>query len=379
MQQAHIRALCVSAAQTFAFDTAPELPGAPGPHPRPRLGLRNAIALGTRFASSAICLTALLVVLLPHAASATDICTEYLENYLGDPRWEQECLAWLEAQAAARSAQANAMAFSAASQTASATSSGRVLLFEGALDLGLTGIGRATVTGTGVASVNDGIFLETLQIHSANVGGTTIIPITDPVVTAGGLQSIRATVALGAGTLSITTSSLLPILLDNTLPVPGRIRQCLFNPGCATFAETPLTLSETRGVGLGGTIARIAPPRISLVGAPWTIQTASVVGPVAGGGSTTFLAFGFVHGPFSFTFSAAATTNGVGGAIQFVTPVRIERLGEQPIAGFARSLIQFVPEPQLGILTAVPAFLLALLGRRKARRRPDAIPVQPSA
>lgn len=39
-----------------------------------------------------------LVASAASAASATDVCTEFLTEHLGDPAWEQQCLDWLKQQ-----------------------------------------------------------------------------------------------------------------------------------------------------------------------------------------------------------------------------------------------------------------------------------------
>jgi hypothetical protein len=192
---------------------------------------------------------------------------------------------------------------------------------------------------------------------------------------------VRAAATLGAGTFRIDLfgASSLPEITSGRVPVHGALRLCLFYAGCDSGSLTvPLTTAGERGVGLGGgTIATgYIPPRISLIGAPWTIRTASLRVPTAAPtfnetvlpASTTVFSFGWLHGPLSFTYSAASTWNGEGGAVQLVTPARVLGLSEVPAGGFAQLRLHFVPEPGRLLLWAALALGVALMGH--ARRLP---------
>lgn len=264
---------------------------------------------------------------------------------------------------------------------AAAPSRAAVMEWSGELSLGLGAVQTFGSTATGVATLNDGLALETLAL-SGGLEASTVIPISDPIVTAGGLVSVRASASLGAGTFRFDPFGAggLPELTEG-LPLRGALRLCLFYTGCNSGSLTvPLTRHGTRGVGLGGpTIVKgTLPPRISLVGAPWTLHTASVLLPTdvptfndtALPASTTAFAFGTLHGPLSFTWSAAATWSSAGGSIQLVTPVRVLGLAEVPVGGFGRLSLHFVPEPTRGLVWTAAALAAAVLGL--ARLRPAA-------
>ena len=249
-----------------------------------------------------------------------------------------------------------------------------VMEWSGELSLGLGAIDVFAGTATGLATLNDGLALETLALPGG-LHASTVVPVTDPIVTAGGVVSVRASASLGAGTFRLDPFGAggLPELTQSRLPLRGELRQCLFYAGCNSGSLTvPLTSHGTRGAGLGGAtiVTGTLSPRISLVGAPWTIHTASVLLPTdvptfndtALPASTTALAFGTLHGPLSFTWSAAGTWSGAGGSVQLVTPVRVLGLAEVPVGGFGRLALRFVPEPARGLLWAAAALAVAVPG-----------------
>lgn len=276
------------------------------------------------------------------------------------------------------------------SAAAPATGRASVMEWSGELSLGLGGFELLAATGTGLATLNEGLALE----HLALPGGlhaSTIVPITDPIVTAEGVVSVRASASLDAGTFRIDPVGTggPPELTGSRLPLRGSLRQCLFYAGCNSGALTvPFTSRGTRGVGLGGTIVTgTLPPRISLLGDPWTIHTASVLVPTdvptfndtALPASTPVFAFGTLHGPLSFTWSAAATWGGEGGSVQLVTPVRVLGHEQVPVGGFGRLSLRFVPEPARLLAWASSALAVGALAiarlepvRSRARRRPCA-------
>ena len=59
--------------------------------------------------------------------------------------------------------------------------------------------------------------------------------------------------------------------------------------------------------------------RLSVFGAPWTVATATLPVETTSGASFELTARGSAHGPFSLTQSTALP----GGAVSFVTPMRI--------------------------------------------------------
>ena len=99
---------------------------------------------------------------------------------------------------------------------------------------------------------------------------------------------------------------------------------------------------------------------ISIEAAPWTVGTAYVPISTLNGSSLSIPSSGFVHGPFSFTGSAAL----VGGELKLVTPVIVRSPeGIHPLTSFATIDIRFVPEPGVGLLLIAGVVGLLVLGR----------------
>jgi hypothetical protein len=155
--------------------------------------------------------------------------------------------------------------------------------------------------------------------------------------------------------------------------VTGLAQLCVIASNCGVTIPIPLTINGTQGVGLGGgltvnTFATSANAfKVSLVGAPWTLGTASVTAiPTDNGGTSTATARGFVHGPVSGT-SNTATGSGV---IQVVTPVRVTTTLNPPnnvLAVLGILKLQLVPEPGLILLLGSGIAGLVLLGRGRYR------------
>jgi membrane protease YdiL (CAAX protease family) len=228
-----------------------------------------------------------------------------------------------------------------------------------------------SITGAGVAEVlgSSGAALRTLRLDGG-IEGTALVPITDPVVTAGGLAAVALEAQLGSGTLHPffpPASPVAPQLTRAVLPVRGRLRHCFLNPTCMNTIEVPLDTTTPQGsfgVGVGGIATRdpLGAQRVSLVGAPWTVRTAVLELSTTAGGSAFVGASGFVHGPSSFTGSTAL----VGGALQLVTPVVVSSLGGSvPATGFVRLDIRFVPEARRFVALCVGALVLLLLAFRR--------------
>jgi len=229
-------------------------------------------------------------------------------------------------------------------------------------DLAITGAGVAKVLGP------PGAALHTLRLDGG-ISGTQLVPVTDPIVTAGGLAAVRLEAQLGAGTLGPffpIASPTAPQLTRGVLPVRGNLRHCILNPTCMNAVEIPLdttTPQGSYGVGVGGIATRdpLGAQRVSLLGAPWTVRTAHLTLPTTAGGSVVLGASGFVHGPYSFTGSTAL----VGGALQLVTPIAVSSLGGSASAsGFARLDILFVPEPRRFAALCAGALVVSLLAPR---------------
>jgi membrane protease YdiL (CAAX protease family) len=237
------------------------------------------------------------------------------------------------------------------------------------------GLPDVAFPGSGVAGVNlagRGFALTSLRL-AGGITGSTAIPLTDPEVTAW-FQSVRASPKLGTGSLRPFSPSAPPgevQLTQNTLPVRGSVRLCLFYSNCSSAVALPLTVDGGRtGLGVGGswTVGGFGTLRISMEAAPWTPRTASVAVTTESGDTSGVPAAGWIHGPYSLATTAALT----GGAISLVTPIRIDFLGGQQIPGFGRLTLRFVPEPDRLPLLAVGIAGLFFLGRNciHPRQRP---------
>jgi hypothetical protein len=228
-------------------------------------------------------------------------------------------------------------------------------------------------TGTGVATLNGSGgtgHLDTLGV-AGGITGSTTIPLTDPDNAS--LVTLVVTARLGTGSLS-GVSGAPPLTGTPTIPVPGLAKLCLVLANCVSTIPIPLTVNGSVGVGIGGqvTVNGFATTpnavKISLLGAPWTLGTASVTAiPTDNGGTSTATAMGFVHGPASGT-SNTATGSGV---IQVATPVRVVTSLNPPnnvlaIIGIVK--LKMVPEPGLMLLLGSGIAGLVLLGRDRLGR-----------
>ena len=250
------------------------------------------------------------------------------------------------------------------------------------------------VLGGGVATVNNssGVLpahLSTLRLKGSRGGisGTVTVLITDPETEGNGIAAVIVAARAGTGTFGGISGAVAStgVLTRNQLPVRGVSKICLITTTCGAFLELILTQPTTVngvpgsaivGVGVGGLITvggGTATIRISLQGAPWTINTVSAVDHIETVlGNTTFVTKtvkGFAHGPTSATSSSTAAVSGV---VQIVTPVQIVtnlQLGtNQKLSGSISLLIHFVPEPGLLVLLGSGVVGLALLGSRRMRK-----------
>jgi hypothetical protein len=234
---------------------------------------------------------------------------------------------------------------------------------------------RARIEGTGVATLNGsgaGAALETLAL-AGGIAGSDIVPVTDPIVSNGGLVAMRLSARVGSGALrpfQPAASLSMPQLTENALPVRGEARLCMLTLTCGAGIALPLHLETPQasvGLGVGGALYIHPSPtlRHTVLGAPWTVRTALLSVPTPEGGTATAFASGFAHGPLSLTGSTAQS----GGAVQLVTPLVVE--GSQGIelpTGFARLTLHFVPEPD-ALLVLPPSIALLAAGARRRRRR----------
>ncbi len=271
-----------------------------------------------------------------------------------------------------------ALAFGIAAQANAA-----VVKWSGSLKVELGTLPPVVSTGTGLATVNGsggGSHLDTLQFDGGIVGNGTV-PVTDPDVTAVGITEVRVIDAgMGAGTFgpfSGTGNGGPFATSQNTLPLSGSARICLFFEGCdSMFLQIDLMGLSPGGasatVGVGGilTLGRYAGIRVSVINNPWTVGTRAISNiPTDNGGSTTYTAMGFVHGPASGGASSAALTSAV---INVITPQEVETLdipgNNARIALFTRLEIHVIPEPGLMLLLGSGVVGLAVIGRHRMRK-----------
>jgi hypothetical protein len=246
------------------------------------------------------------------------------------------------------------------------------LNWEGTLSIEVLGFPPLAVTGGGVSTLNgpgDGVFLETLRIAASRggVAGSAMFPITDPVVQASGIASLRASASLASGSLApISGGSGATPLTRGVLPVRGLVKVCLLSKNCTNYL--PLLFTQpagagpgagVKGVGVGGlvTVGGTERLRFSIEGAPWTLHTATVSVAGAGGGQIPIFASGFVHGAASLTGSTGLP----GGALQLVTPIRVRSNQGSDFAAFGRLGVRFIPEPGVSLLLAAGCFGLGVL------------------
>jgi hypothetical protein len=250
--------------------------------------------------------------------------------------------------------------------------SAKAIDWHGTLNLELWG-GQAMdpIVGSGVATVNDSsgsAHLSTLRL-AGGITGSGTIPVTDPYST-GQVKSVRGSqIALGTGTLTGVSGA--PPLGQNTLPVAGFMRVCLFQANCVT--NLPLNLTANNGAtghGVGGllTLGGNGSIRISLEFAPWTLTTVTGLNQTVKGGFKTLSRVGFVHGAGS-TASSTASDSGV---IQLIAPQQVDTIGvagnNTKVALFSTMTLHFIPEPGLLLLIASGAVGLGLLGRSRLKK-----------
>jgi hypothetical protein len=216
----------------------------------------------------------------------------------------------------------------------------------------------------------------------------TVLPVTDPIVSNGGIVSVRLTNVRGrsdgidgpqgaAGVLNPISgaiqSAITPAGGLGAITTTGMVRICLGSVGCGL--ALPLEVGATvNGVAVGGgvggllTIGGVGAIRISILGAPYTVKTITAFNRTNNGQIETFTEKGFAHGPLS----ATSSTGQVSGVLQVVTTNHVSTVGvpgNSDISGqFSRILVHFIPEPGLLLLLGSGAAGMALLGRKRIRK-----------
>lgn len=231
----------------------------------------------------------------------------------------------------------------------------------------------------GVAVVNPvvgGEQLVSLQVGRIFFGDSDPVPFTTPSVTAlVKSYDLRDVSGQGGFFFDLSHAATSPAkLTQNTLPIAGIARICLFFSGCLSdfTLEVNLTENATRGIGIGGTIIAstpITPTPLTLTfhHQPWQLAPATLLQSTASG-LATVMATGYVRGPLSNTSTAAK----VGGTIQLIAPSQVYTQGvpggkSDTQALFTRMTLHFVPEPGSLLLLGPGAAGLALLGYRRMR------------
>ena len=261
------------------------------------------------------------------------------------------------------------------------------------ISLQFSNLSRAAATDTGIGVTTISTSGGGAHLNTITLGGipglsiNTILPVTDPIVSNGGIVSIRLTKVRGAidvagpqnnpgvlnpisGAIRSTTT---PAGGLGTVPSTGMVRLCLLAVGCA--ANLPLVVGKTingvaQGGGVGGllTIGQLGTIRVSIVGAPYTVKTVTAFNRTNNGAIQTFTDKGFAHGPLSNT-SSTGQTSGVLQVISASHTTVVGVPGNSDISGlFSRVLVHFVPEPDLLLMLGSGAVALAWLGHRRLRR-----------
>jgi len=244
------------------------------------------------------------------------------------------------------------------------------------MQLGFEPLQTATITG--LATVNasaGGNHLVTLKLDPMDpvVVGTIVFTNLDVALKVKSLQLLDAEIK-GGTLFDLSGAKTNPgNLTQNTMPMAGLARVCVFVPGCAEFLDIPFTENGTRGIGLGGTVTAATASSslsFSLINAPWQIATATLFQQTTTSGVTiTVTHKGYAHGPLLATSSTALT----GGVIQLVSPTQLYNTGipggnHDTVALFTTLTVTFLPEPGLLLLLGSGVVGLALLGRSRIRK-----------
>jgi hypothetical protein len=242
---------------------------------------------------------------------------------------------------------------------------------------------QASATATGVATLQTSsaasLHLSTITLTGQSL--TAVIQPTDPsaapVSTV--VFDLRQRPDLQGGGVIGNLSGALGgegALTPRTLPVTGGVTLCYFAGYTPCIAQLNLPLGATSaslriGQGVGGllTIGGTGTIRISLVGAPYTVDTVSAVARTPEGLIEVHTAQGFAHGPASSTSSTAQTS----GVLQIVTATHTTVVGpgDKDLSGMlSHTLVHIVavPEPGLLLLFLSGAGFVALLGVRRRGR-----------
>jgi hypothetical protein len=253
-----------------------------------------------------------------------------------------------------------------------ASQSGAAILgLVGGLSISVAGLNPITFYGGGGALVNGsggGGHLDSLSLAGGTFAGTAFLAVTDPA--ASPISALQASGTNGSGAFFGPPGSTSGVF-GGIMPVQGQAIVCLYTPLC-NFVNLVVPFTQTgQGIGVGGTVYAPGVIGFTVVGAPWTINTAAAVsGPItttASNPDVVGTVMGFAHGPLSGGLSSAAANSGV---VQLVTPAQvftnIGPSGKLPVFGILT--LHFVPEPGTLLLLGSGVAGLALIGRKRMSR-----------
>jgi len=247
-------------------------------------------------------------------------------------------------------------------------------------------IKEVSANGTGVAIANGSSGpLNTLQLTRPFAKITETVTATTPGIGIDEIrfQGVRINPSLAGPKGSpgkfapILAAAKSMVLTKSTLPAAGTIRLCNLS-GCPS--SVPVKLTQTNmgvalGPGVGGTFMAtgMSNTMVTVMGAPWTVNTTTVSYQTKLGGVGTIMDAGTAKGPLGMTGTTLNLTSmGMGGTLQLVSGIQTTCAGcggnNSPSGQIARLTIHFAPEPGLLVPLAAGAVGVALLGRSRVRR-----------
>jgi hypothetical protein len=247
-------------------------------------------------------------------------------------------------------------------------------------------IKEVSASGTGVAIANGSTGpLNSLQLTQPFAKITETVTATTPGIGIDEIrfQGVRINPALAGAKGSpgvfapILAAAKSMSLTKNTLPAAGTIRLCNLSgcPGSVPVKLTQTNMGVAIGPGVGGTFMAtgMSGTMLTVMGAPWTVNTTTVSYRTKSGGIGTFMDAGTAHGPLGMTGTTLNQTSmGMGGTLQLVSGILTTCAGcagnNSPSGQIAKLTIHFAPEPGLLVPLAAGAVGVALLGRSRVRR-----------
>ena len=220
------------------------------------------------------------------------------------------------------------------------------LAFTGSLAVKISGLDPVEIAGAGTATINgssSGGHLNQLFVPAAAFATAAfVLPVTDPA--AFPIGGVQVTAANGPGNFAATTGG----GFGGVMPVFGLAKACLVG-ACSTAAgnlSVPLSV-----VGVGGAVTAVGLANVTVIGAPWTVKTATV-------GASTMMG----------NASPVSNTGAPSGNLTLVTPIFIStNIPGQVLTAFAILTLHFVPEPSTVLLLGSGVLGLVAFGRSKLR------------